>query len=141
MKFHYHRYAHYQRYRKGKKQPKMSLKGQFSKLRKARKMRFFLVSQGFFNSQIRFLGQNVCSVGRTHTDRHGSQNRGHTFRVSGIFIFSFNLTLRSGPIAILVYVKRQTDSALIYLLKSREAANRGTGNVTANIENADMCRF
>ena len=32
-------------------------------------MRFFLMSQGSFNPKIRFLGQKVCSVARTQTDR------------------------------------------------------------------------
>ena len=32
------------------------------------------------------------------TDRHESEYRGHPFRVSGFFKFSFNLSSRSGPI-------------------------------------------
>ena len=31
------------------------------------------------------------------TDRHESEYRGHPFRVSGFFKFSFNLSSRSGP--------------------------------------------
>ena len=64
-------------------------------------MRFFLMSQGSFSPKIRFLGQKVCSVARTQTDRqtdrHESEYRGHPFRVSGFFKFSFNLSSRSGP--------------------------------------------
>ena len=33
------------------------------------KMRFFLMSQGSFSPKIRFLGQKVCSVARSQTDR------------------------------------------------------------------------
>ena len=63
------------------------------KISKNKKMRFFLMSQGSLSPKIRFLGQKVCSVARvqrdTQTDRqtdtHESENRGHPFRVSGIF--------------------------------------------------------
>ena len=59
------------------------------KISKNKKMRFFLMSQGSFNPKIRFLGQKVCPVARvrrdTHTDTHESENRGHPFRVSGVF--------------------------------------------------------
>ena len=61
-------------------------------------MCFFLMSQGSFSPKIRFLGQKVCSLARTQTDRRESENRGHPFRVSGFFKFSFNLSSRSGPI-------------------------------------------
>ena len=61
------------------------------------KNRFFLMSQGSFSPKIRFLGQKVCSVARTQTDRHESEYRGHPFRVSGFFKFSLNLSSRSGP--------------------------------------------
>ena len=37
----------------------------------------------------------LCS---SDTDRHESEYRGHPFRVSGFFKFSFNLSSRSGPI-------------------------------------------
>ena len=43
-------------------------------------MRFFLMSQGSFNTMIRFLGQKVCS--QTHT--HESEYR-------GVINFSFNM--------------------------------------------------
>ena len=57
------------------------------------KIRFFLMSQGSLDPKIWFLGQKVCSVARvqtdnhtdTQTDRHESEDRGHPFRVSGIF--------------------------------------------------------
>ena len=39
------------------------------KISKNKKMRFFLMSQGSFNRKISFLGQEVCSVAREHTDR------------------------------------------------------------------------
>ena len=35
------------------------------------------------------------------TDRHESEYRGHPFRVSGFFKFSFNLSSRSGPTGII----------------------------------------
>ena len=45
--------------------------------------------QGSLDPKIRFLGQKVCCVARLrtdrHTDTHESENRGHPFRVSGIF--------------------------------------------------------
>ena len=52
-------------------------------------MGVFLIFQGFFNPKIRFLCQKVCSVARgqtdIQTDRHERENRGHPFRVSGLF--------------------------------------------------------
>ena len=76
---------------------KMTLKIPFFKIPKNKKLRFFLMSQGSFSPKIRFLGQKVCSVARTQTDRHESEYRGHPFRVSGFFKFFFNLSSRSGP--------------------------------------------
>ena len=59
------------------------------KISKNKKMRFFLMSQGSVDPKMWFLGQKVCSVARLQTDtqthRHGSEYRGHPFRVSGIF--------------------------------------------------------
>ena len=39
------------------------------KMSKKKKMRFFLKSQGSFNSKIKFLGRKMCSVARVRTDR------------------------------------------------------------------------
>ena len=49
------------KYRDNEKTPKMTLKMSFFKISKNKKMRFFLMSQ------IRFLGQKLCSVARGHT--------------------------------------------------------------------------
>ena len=61
---------------------------------------FFLMSQGSFNPNIRFLGQKVCSVARAQTDRQTRKWKQRTpfqgFRF--FFKFSFNLSSRSGPI-------------------------------------------
>ena len=49
------------------------------------------MSHGSLDPKIRFLGQKVCSVARLHTqtdtqtNTHESKNRGHLFRVSGVF--------------------------------------------------------
>ena len=40
------------------------------KMKISKKMCFFLMSQGSFNPKIRFLGQRVCPVARSHTHRH-----------------------------------------------------------------------
>ena len=48
---------------------KMVLKIPFFKISKNKKLSFFLMSQGSFSPKIRFLGQKVCSVDRTQTDR------------------------------------------------------------------------
>ena len=63
------------------------------------------MSQGSLNPKIRFLGQKMCSVARSHTDTqtyrptdrhtHESDYCVHPFRVSGVF--SFNLSSRIGP--------------------------------------------
>ena len=63
------------------------------KILKNKKNAFFLMCQGSLNPKIRFLGQKMCSAARGRTDRqtdrqtdtHESENRGHPFRVSGIF--------------------------------------------------------
>ena len=76
----------------------MTINIQFFKISKNKKLRFFLMSQGFFSPKIRFLGRSKgvpCSSGtdrRTdrRTDRHESQKRGHLFRVSG-FLFQMSL--------------------------------------------------
>ena len=47
----------------------MTLKIQFFKISKNKKMRFFLMSQGPFSPKIRFLGQKVSSVAWRQTDR------------------------------------------------------------------------
>ena len=82
-------YVAWSKYRDNEKTPKMTLKMSFFKISKNKKMRFFLMSQGSFSPKIRFLGQKVCSVARSQTDRqtdrHESEYRGHPFRVSGIF--------------------------------------------------------
>ena len=95
---------------------KMVLKIPFFKISKNKKMRFFLMSQGSFSPKIRFLGQKVCSVARTHTfwvkmalkitsrtqtDRQTDRQtrkwiQRTPFQVSGFF--SFNLSSRIGPI-------------------------------------------
>ena len=68
----------------------MPIKSVKMKISKNKKMRFFLMSKGSFDPKIRFIGQNVCSVARVHTDRqtdrHESEYRGHPFRVSGFFL-------------------------------------------------------
>ena len=72
----------------------MPIKSVKMKISKNKKMRFFLMSQGSLNPKIRFLGQKMCSAarGRTHrqTETHESENRGHPFRVSGIFPSTYN---------------------------------------------------
>ena len=40
------------------------------KISKKQKKNFFLMSRGSFNPKIRFLGQKVCPVARSHTDTH-----------------------------------------------------------------------
>ena len=47
----------------------MPIKSVKMKISKNKKMRFFLMSQGSLNPKIRFLGQKVCSVARTQTDK------------------------------------------------------------------------
>ena len=47
------------------------------------------MSQRSFNPKIKFLDQKVCPVARAQTHRRTdrqSENRGHPFRVSGIFL-------------------------------------------------------
>ena len=51
-------------------------------------------SKGSFSPKSRSKGL-LCSSG---TDRHDFENKGHPFRVSVFFTFSFNLSSRSGPI-------------------------------------------
>ena len=48
----------------------MPIKNVKMKISKNKKMRFFLMSQGSLNPKIRFLGQKVWPVARSHTDRH-----------------------------------------------------------------------
>ena len=58
------------------------------------------MSQGSLNTNIKFLGQKMCSVARRHTDghcrthTHESVYRGHPFKVS--CFCSFNLSSRIG---------------------------------------------
>ena len=67
----------------------MPIKSVKMKISKNKKMRFFVISQGY----ARFLAQKLWSVARVqrhrqthrHTDRHESDYRGHPFRVSGVF--------------------------------------------------------
>ena len=65
---------------------KIDPKKSFFKISKNKKMRFFLISQGSFSQKNRFLGQKVCSLCSSGTDgqsdRHESENRGHSIRVS-----------------------------------------------------------
>ena len=49
------------------------------KISKKQKKLFFLMSQGSLNPKIRFLGQKVCPVAHSHTDR---QTHRHTDRWS-----------------------------------------------------------
>ena len=71
----------------------MPIKSVKMKISKNKKMRFFLMPQGSFNQKIKFLDQKVCPVARAQTHRQTdrrtdrqSENRGHPFRVSGIFL-------------------------------------------------------
>ena len=68
------------------------------KISKNKKICFFLMSQGSFNQKIRFLGQNVFSVARGHTDRHESDYSVLWAPFQGFRSFSFNLSSRIGPI-------------------------------------------
>ena len=53
------------------------------KISKNKKMRFFLMSQGSLNPQIRFLGQKMWPVARSQTHRHtDAQTDGRTHRVT-----------------------------------------------------------
>ena len=72
-------------------------------------MRFFLVSKGSFNQNIRFLGQKVCSVAWLRTD---TQTTRHTRKwllwasFQGFRCFSFNLSSRIGPTSTMGYCSR-----------------------------------
>ena len=58
------------------------------------------MSQGSFSPKIRFLGQKVCSVDRTQTDRQTDTKVNTEDTLSGFqdfSKFSFNLSSRSGP--------------------------------------------
>ena len=63
----------------------MPIKSVKMKILKNKKMGFFLMSQGSFYPNIRFLGQKVCPVARVQTDGDKSDYCGHPFRVSGVF--------------------------------------------------------
>ena len=80
----------------------MPIKSVKRKISKNKKMRFFLMSQGSLDPNIRLIGQKVCFVARvqtdTHTDRqtdrqtdrHESDYCGHPFGVSGVFPSTFH---------------------------------------------------
>ena len=46
----------------------MNIKSVKMKIKKNKKMHFFLISQGSLNPKIRFIGRKVCSVARVQTD-------------------------------------------------------------------------
>ena len=52
---------------------------------------FFLMSQGSFNTKIRFLGQKVCPVAHSRTDTHTQTEWLLRAPFQGFRIFSFNL--------------------------------------------------
>ena len=56
------------------------------------------MSQGSFSPKIRFLGQMVCSVARSQTDRQTDMKvkTGTPFQDFVFFKFPFNLSSRSG---------------------------------------------
>ena len=54
----------------------------------------FLMSQGYLNVKLRFLGKKICYVVRPHTDRH--ERKKTPFH--GFNNYSLNLSSRSGPI-------------------------------------------
>ena len=62
------------------------------------------------------------------TDRHESEYRGHPFRVSGFFKFSFNLSSRSGPIR-----KGNNSSIRILAFKYYNPINNTKTNYIRNI--------
>ena len=108
----------------------MPIKSVKMKILKNNKMRFFLMSQGSFNPEIRFLGQNVCPVARSQTDTqtHRHTDRGYPFRC-----FSFNLPSRIGPInreIAFTALRDCYDSKLgmlaLYYIRYWTPSNRGT---------------
>ena len=80
-------------------------------------MRFFLMSQGSFDPNIRFIGQKVCSVARMQIDRQTDTKVNTEDTLSGFQEFSFNLSSRIGPIELPFFLKKK--------LKIKDRFNKG----------------
>ena len=64
---------------------------------------------------------------------HESENRKHTFRLSGIFHFSFNLSSRSGPIvAVLYYILEDLSNELYHYPESGLPFSKSRHNQVLN---------